>query len=249
MAFVSPIKNKSEPSRVMCWRSTTGSAADLFVNLSYTQKGRFIIMNETKTKGLLTELQCQAYLTGLGYNISVPLGEDCRYDFIIDVDGMLIRVQVKHCRITKTGIQIACRSTQANCRTSKSKSYSKDEIDYFATYFNNKCYLIKVEECSTCKTLSFSDKITNQHKVCRLDNYEAERQIQYVVDGTVEVIDDSKVYQYDLKGNLVNTYDSCRDAARNGLGDVSKSSKISQCVRGIRKTVNGYKWTDTLIKG
>jgi hypothetical protein len=31
-------------------------------------------MNENKQKGLLTELQCQAYFTQLGYNVSVPLG-------------------------------------------------------------------------------------------------------------------------------------------------------------------------------
>ena len=39
-------------------------------------------MNEQKIKGLTTELQCQTYFTQKGYNVSVPLGEDCRYDRI-----------------------------------------------------------------------------------------------------------------------------------------------------------------------
>lgn len=115
-------------------------------------------MNNTKVKGLLTELQCQTYLTSLGYNVSVPLGEDCRYDLIVDVDGILLRVQVKHCRETESGLIIPCRSTQVNTTTSKSKSYSKEQIDFFATYYNNRCYFIRVEECSTQKTLSFSRK-------------------------------------------------------------------------------------------
>lgn len=206
-------------------------------------------MNDTKVKGLLTELQCQTYLTSLGYNVSVPLGEDCRYDFIVDVDGILMRVQVKHCKVTDTGITIPCRSTQVNTQTSKAKTYSKEQIDFFATYYNNKCYFIKVEECSTQKTLSFNNKATNQQDVCYLDDYEVEKQIKLMIDGVEEVLDDRKIYQYDLRNHLVNTYDSCRDAARIGLGDVNKNGKISQCVRGVRKTAYGYKWTDTLIKG
>ena len=47
-------------------------------------------MVETKIKGLTTELLCQAYLTSLGYNISIPIGEDCRYDMILDLNGKLL---------------------------------------------------------------------------------------------------------------------------------------------------------------
>lgn len=54
-------------------------------------------MNESKIKGLTTELKVQAYLTELGYNVSIPLGEDCRYDLILDIDNLLLRVQIKTC--------------------------------------------------------------------------------------------------------------------------------------------------------
>ena len=46
-------------------------------------------MVNSKAKGITTELLCQAYLSSLGYNVSVPIGEDCRYDMILDVDGKL----------------------------------------------------------------------------------------------------------------------------------------------------------------
>lgn len=95
----------------------------------------------------------------------------------------------------------------------------------------------------------FLEKKTNDNVVCCLDDYEVEKQLDNVVNNIEVIPEERKIYQYDLRNNLVNTYDSCRDAARIGLGDVQKSGKISQCVRGIRKTAYGYKWTDTLIKG
>ena len=206
-------------------------------------------MNEQKIKGLTTELQCQTYFTQKGYNVSVPLGEDCRYDLIVDIEGILIRVQVKTCSIHSTGIKIPCHSTQVNTQTTKQKSYNKEQIDYFATYYNNNCYLIKVEECSTDKTLSFENKRVNQHSVSFIEDYLADKQIEKILNGTDEILlEERKIYQYDLRNNLLKTYDSCRSAAI-ALGNVSKNSHISQAVRGIRKTAYGYKWTDTLIKG
>jgi len=47
----------------------------------------YIQMTETKAKGLTNELLCEAYLTSLGYNVSIPLGEECRYDLILDIKG------------------------------------------------------------------------------------------------------------------------------------------------------------------
>ena len=43
----------------------------------------------TKDLGAQTELQCLAYLHGLGYNVSIPWGDNARYDFILDIAGKL----------------------------------------------------------------------------------------------------------------------------------------------------------------
>ena len=208
-------------------------------------------MNITKIKGLVTELQCQTYFTNLGYNVSIPLGEDCRYDMIVDFDGILQRIQVKTCHLKEngSGIEFSTRSIRSNTQENKQRLYSKTEIDYFATYYNNKCYLVKVEDCSTSKTLSFENKKTNQHPVNFIENYEAEKQIEKIINGEDEIKlqDNQKVYQYDLRNNLIATFPSCAEAAKS-LGDVKKSSHISQVLRGIRKTAYGYKWANTLIK-
>jgi hypothetical protein len=95
-------------------------------------------MNETKKIGLLTELQCQAFFTNLGYNVLTPLSEDCRYDMIVDFNGILERIQVKTCHLTQnnTGIQFSTKSTRINTQESIQRKYSKEEIDYFATYYD-----------------------------------------------------------------------------------------------------------------
>ena len=64
----------------------------------------------------------------------------------------------------KNSIIFACRSSHTNSQGTKNVRYTKKEIDYFATYWNNECYLIPVEECSVEKTLRFSIPKNSQTK-------------------------------------------------------------------------------------
>lgn len=108
----------------------------------------------TQQKGITTEMYVAAYLLSLGYNVSQPMCQDSRYDLIVDVDGKLLRLQVKTARLTeKNSIIFNCRSTTKNSKTNKARSYSSEDIDYFATYWNNKAYLVPVGECSSEKSL------------------------------------------------------------------------------------------------
>lgn len=108
----------------------------------------------TQQKGITTEMYVAAYLLSLGYNVSQPLCQDSKYDLIVDVNNHLLRLQVKTARQEKEGsIIFNCRSTTKNSITHKSRSYQVDEIDYFATYWDHKVYLVPVGECSSSKTL------------------------------------------------------------------------------------------------
>lgn len=52
-----------------------------------------------------------------------------------------------------------------------------------------------------------------------------------------------KVCQYDLKGNLINTYDSLKQAAIVVTGKENSKSKICNCCKSLDKTcVYGYVW-------
>ena len=137
-------------------------------------------MNElsAKQKGNLTELQCITAFYKLGYSVSIPYGENSRYDFIADIDGELIKVQVKTSRVKKENeaIVFTCRSTNTNTKTTIYHRYTKEQIDYFATFWNGKCYLVPVEECSVEKILRFCYPSSGQKQGITLaENYELEK--------------------------------------------------------------------------
>ena len=111
---------------------------------------------DSKKKGNLTEMQCMSAFMEQGCGVSIPFGDNSKYDFIADVDGHLLKIQVKTASLKNDNvIKFSCRSTHVNCTGVKNIRYSANDIDYFATYWDNKCYLVPVEECSVEKTLRF----------------------------------------------------------------------------------------------
>lgn len=139
----------------------------------------------SKQKGNLTELQCITACYELGYSVSIPYGENSRYDFILDVSGKLLKIQVKTSRNKKDAsypenvITFACRSTNVNTKKTTYHRYSKKEIDYFATFWNGQCYLIPVEECSATKTLWLKPPANGQKSLISMaENYELQKIIQ-----------------------------------------------------------------------
>lgn len=108
----------------------------------------------TQQKGITTEMFVAARLLQLGYNVSQPLCQDSKYDLIVDVNNKLLRLQVKTARpLSEKIIVFNCRSTTKNSQTNKSRYYQEDEIDYFATYWDNKVFIIPPNECSSEKRL------------------------------------------------------------------------------------------------
>ena len=143
-------------------------------------------MLESKQRGNLTELQCITAFYELGYKVSLPYGEDSRYDFIADINGKLIRVQVKTCKpsIDQDIISFSCRSTRINSNGYYERQYTSQEIDYFCTYYQNKCYLIPISECSKGKVLRFLKTKNNQAKgVSYAEDYELYPQICKIIQG------------------------------------------------------------------
>ena len=110
----------------------------------------------SKQKGNLTELQSISAFYELGYQVSIPYGENSRYDFIADIDGKLIKIQCKTAReIDEGAIEFSCRSVRVNSHSCIERQYTKEEIDFFCTYWKGKCYLVPVEEVSVAKKLRF----------------------------------------------------------------------------------------------
>ena len=141
-------------------------------------------MLKNKDKGIVTELQCIIEFNKLGCHVSVPYGENSRYDMIVDIDGFLIKVQSKTASLTKdgSGIKFKCESVYTDGHTVKTRKYTKLEIDYFCTYYNGQCYLIPVEKCGSYKYLRFSATKNSQTKgVNFASDYELEKQVNKII--------------------------------------------------------------------
>lgn len=132
----------------------------------------------TNQKGLITELEVALYLIKLGYNVSQPLNQDSRYDFIVDTKKNLLRVQVKTSHLstkTENSIEFKCRSVTGRTQDGvlKASTYSEEDCDLFATYWNGKVYLVPVFQCSTSKTLHL-DKTKIRNNFAYAEDYLAE---------------------------------------------------------------------------
>lgn len=133
----------------------------------------------TQQKGTSTEIFVAAYLLNLGYNVSQPFCQDSKYDLIVDVNNKLLRLQVKTSRLTNNNsIEFNCRSTTKNSKTNKSRRYEDNEIDYFATFWNNQVYLVPIQECSTTKRLHLIP--TKQSNWCYIEDYLVEEVLKNI---------------------------------------------------------------------
>ena len=199
-------------------------------------------MNQTKIKGLTTELQSETYFTQLGYNVSVPLGEDCKYDFILDYHSKLLRIQIKTCKEEKTGITFSCQTSYLLSSRSVWNTYTKEEIDLFCTYYKNMCYLVPVELCGTkTKKLCFEKSDSPFKDYFYLQDYEAEKILKLIEDNYSFSKKEYKIRQYSLEGELIQTFNSCGEATRF-FNKPKNNTQISRCVKGERKTAFGYVW-------
>lgn len=151
--------------------------------MPYLTNYSFKIMN-TKQIGNLTELKCITYLYELGYSVSIPFGNSDKYDIILDINNKLYKIQVKHCKEiidehnNIVAISFKCVWISHNSKGYKRRKYTNNDVDLFATYYNNQCYLIPLSECSNEKILRIKPCKNNQQKgINNIKNYEAERVI------------------------------------------------------------------------
>lgn len=105
-------------------------------------------MLNTHFRGEITELQVAEAFLSLGYQVCKPLVSDSRYDFIVDINHNLYRIQVKTSSLSNDGdyIEFKTQSSHTNTQKTVYHTYSAEDIDYFATIHNNQCYLVPIEK-------------------------------------------------------------------------------------------------------
>ena len=112
------------------------------------------MLTENIIKGQIIELKVQEAFLRYGFDISIPNYNASKYDLIVDTGNALLKIQVKKALgKSEHSFSFACTTQNVKSSSGCKHKYTKEEIDYFATVWKDKVYLVPVEETSTVKTL------------------------------------------------------------------------------------------------
>ena len=84
----------------------------------------------TKSVGDLAELKIASDLIEQGYVVSAPYGDNAPYDLIVDINGVLKKVQVKARTVKNDVVTVELKSSMRNY----TRQYSKQDWDIIAIY-------------------------------------------------------------------------------------------------------------------
>lgn len=165
-------------------------------------------MDESLSRGSATELHGILAFEKLGYYCSIPFNGSCRYDFVVDLNGKLLRIQAKSSRYyDENNTSFIFNGTRSTTNTHETKryTYSSDEIDYFYTHFLGYDFLVPVEEVSTNKILRLKKGIGNNlEQINVASDYLLEKVVKEILSN--KAISKYRDYCYiskDLEGNEV----------------------------------------------
>lgn len=90
-------------------------------------------MKDQKRKGRITELQVYAKLLQYG-EISIPYGNNCRYDCILDINDKLLKIK----------FSIPFCNSRMSAHGVVKKVYTPEQVDFIATIWKDQLLLIPV---------------------------------------------------------------------------------------------------------
>ena len=128
-------------------------------------------------KGIEAQLKAELRANELGYLVSKPITECCRYDMIIDMGNSLKRIQVKYCSgksENRGSVLLNLRKMSLNGK--RQLCYTSDEIDGLVVYIkpiDKICFFpIDVIEGKSSITIRYKPCKNNQKaKVYYCDDY------------------------------------------------------------------------------
>lgn len=139
------------------------------------------MFNQKQIYGIVTELQVAQKFIELGYAVSVPYGNNNRYDMIVDTGKNLYRIQVKHASLNDNGSYTVYTANSVSTTTKREiKYYTQEQIDYIVTIIENQLVVIPVEEIQNSKQKIFRTVLPSQGQTAKcnlISNYTVERYI------------------------------------------------------------------------
>lgn len=137
-------------------------------------------MLNSKQIGNITEVESMLAFLKAGHNVLTPYGDCERYDFVADINGKFYKIQCKtsSSKDDGTSIEFSCRSSHRADGKCINERYSSEDVDFFATTYKGKCYLIPFNECGGSKKLRFTPPLNGQTRgVSFAKDYELEATI------------------------------------------------------------------------
>jgi hypothetical protein len=108
-------------------------------------------------KGILAELKFELECLSRGLSVSKPIHPKSVYDYILDFNGKLLKIQVKYtsCKNPSGNFRLTCAKGSTSDQ-SKRQNYKKEDIDYIVGLtLAGDWYLIPLEKgVTTCITLA-----------------------------------------------------------------------------------------------
>jgi hypothetical protein len=121
----------------------------------------------TKQKGNAGIGAAIAYFTRNGHNVLIPLTDSQDYDLVVDIDGLLNKVQVKYTtqKAPSGNYVVALRSISGSSGKTY-KTVAETDIDYlFCVTENNETYLLPSISISNGNSLTITSEFSNKYKV------------------------------------------------------------------------------------
>lgn len=143
-----------------------------------------------KQKGDVAESAIIAKLISLGYIVSIPFGDNQRYDIIVDLNGYLYKVQIKYCGQVCIDYVICVTSSNLNNTTNKTCTTYEQDIDLFMFYIPklNEYLMMTINEVGLQKRIQLRrtlPKTTNGKKTRMLVDYNLETQLSQLINGDI----------------------------------------------------------------
>ena len=123
----------------------------------------------TNDIGNVSEAHVLAAYINAGFSVSVPFGNGCAYDLVVDTGKRLVKVQVK------TGWQrLGCMNFKGQRRVRDAnyngmRRYQAGEVDFFAVYFppTTSIYVVPFEVMGAYGCLRITPVLNGQRKYVR----------------------------------------------------------------------------------
>lgn len=106
-------------------------------------------MLSTHFKGEITEQLVAIEFLKMGYMVSKPMVQSSKYDFIVEVNHKLYKIQVKTStpKEENSFIEFATSTSHTNTTGTINASYTEEDVDFFATMYDGQCFLVPYGKC------------------------------------------------------------------------------------------------------